>query len=106
MTSLMAYAFHRKLLRARAVRNDAGFEVQFEGMLRVRYSEAGRSMTFPAEPATIEQGEFRGKRGWLVAISQPTKWDDGTLLRETERKLIQERTRDALRFMGVPHVAD
>jgi len=101
----MTQAFHRKLWRFRAVRNDAGFEVEFKGMVRVRYSEPGRSVTFCAEPAVIEQGKFKGRHGWLVAISRPTKWDDGTQLSETERVLIQERSKDALEFMGVPHIA-
>jgi hypothetical protein len=71
-------AFHRKLLRPRAVRRDAGFEVEFKGMLAVRYSEAKRSVTFCAEPAVIGKGEFKGQSGWLVAISQPSNWDDET----------------------------
>ena len=100
----MTNAFHRKFLRPRAVRHDAGFEVEFKGMLRVRYSEPQGSVTFWSEPATIETGEFQGRQGWIVAISQPTKWDDGTPLGETERHLIQERSKEALRFMGVPHV--
>jgi hypothetical protein len=101
----MAYAFHRKFLRPRAVSNDDGFEVEFKGMLKVRYSERGKSVTMWAEPATIQSGEFKGRRGWIVSISRPTKWDDGTPLDEPERSLIQERSRDALKFMGVPHVA-
>jgi hypothetical protein len=100
---MMPHAFHRKLLRPRAVRSD-GFEVEFKGMVRVRYSEPGRAVTFCAEPAIIEQGEFKGSHGWLVAISQPTKWDDGATLSEAERALVQERSREALKFMGVPHV--
>jgi hypothetical protein len=71
-------------------------------MLAVRYSEAKRSVTFCAEPAVIEEGEFKGQRGWLVAISQPSNWDDGTPFLNTERHLIQERSKDALRYMGVP----
>ena len=101
----MSYTFHRKFLRPRAVRNDAGFEVEFLGMVKVRYREPEKSVTFWAEPAVIEQGEFKGKNGWIVAITRPTKWDDGTPLNESEHKLIQGRTRDALKFMGVPHVA-
>lgn len=101
----MTYSFHRKFLRPRAVWNDEGFEVEFVGMFRVRYSENGRSVTFPAEPAVIEVGEFRGKRGWLVAISKPTSWDDGTPLSDAERVSVQERSKDALGFMDVPHVA-
>ncbi len=62
-------------------------------------------MTFCAEPGVIEQGKFKGRRGWLVALSRPTEWDDGTPLSETDRVLIQERSKDALEFMGVPHVA-
>jgi hypothetical protein len=95
-------AFHRKLLRPRAVRHDAGFEVEFTGMSKVLYSEPKRSVTFWAEPAVIEKGEFKGQHGWRVAISQPSKWDDGTLFSDTERNLIQERSKEALRFMGVP----
>src|ERR1700732_1348418 len=91
----MTQAFHRRLWHLRAVRNDAGFEVEFKGTVRVRYSEPGRSVTFCAEPAFIEQGKFKGRHGWLVAISRPTKWDDGTQLSETERVLIQERSKDA-----------
>jgi hypothetical protein len=102
---MVNYTFHRKFLRFRAVRNDAGFEVEFKGMQRVHYAEAGRSVTFWAEPAILVHGEFKGRRGWLVAISTPSNWDDGTPLSEAERKLIQERSRDALKFMGVPHVA-
>lgn len=98
------FAFHRKFLRPRAVRHDAGFEVEFKGMLKVRYSEPKRSVTFWAEPAVIEKGEFKGRHGWIVAISQPSKWDDGTPFLETERDLIQERSKEALRFMGVPCV--
>lgn len=100
----VTYSFHRKLLRPRAVSHDAGFEVEFKGMSRVRYSEPKRSVTFWAEPTLIEKGEFKGQRGWIVAISQPSKWDDGSALGETERDLIQERSKEALRFMGVPHV--
>jgi hypothetical protein len=106
MAFLMTYAFHRKFLRPRAVRNDAGFEVEFKGMVNVRYSELGRSVTFPAEPAILEQGEFKGAHGWYVAVSKPTNWDDGTPLTKPERELVQERGRDALKFMGVPHIAD
>src|ERR1017187_10683094 len=102
----MNYAFHRKFLRPREVHNDDGFDVEFKGMETVRYSEPGRSVTFCAEPAIIEQGQFKGRRGWLVAISKPTARDDGTPLTESELKLVQERGRDALRFMGVPHIAD
>jgi hypothetical protein len=101
----MLPGFHHKFLRPRSVRNDAGFEVGFEGMLKVRYSEPGRSVTFSAEPVVIEQGTFKGRHGWLVAVSSPTSWDDGTPLSGTDRVLIQERSRDALKFMGVPHVA-
>src|SRR5580698_9222136 len=97
-----AVAFHRKFLRPRAVRHDAGFEVEFKGMSKVRYSEPRRFVTFWAEPAVIEKGELKGRQGWLVAISQPSKWDDGTPFLETERDLIQERSKEALRFMGVP----
>ena len=101
----MASAYHRKILRPRAVRNDAGFEVEFKGMFRVRYSEPGRSVTFSAEPGIIEVGQFKGQWGWHVAISGPTIWDHGVPLSEAERKLIQERSRDALKFMRVPHIA-
>jgi hypothetical protein len=95
-------AFHRKFLRPRAVRHDAGFEVECKGMERVRYSEPKRSVTFWAEPVAIQKGEFKGRDGWIVAISQPSKWDDGTPFLDTERALIQERSKEALRFMGVP----
>jgi hypothetical protein len=95
-------AFDRKLLRFRAVRHDAGFEVEFKGMEKVRYSEPKRSVTFWAEPAVMEKGKFKGQHGWMVAISQPSKWDDGTPFVDTERNLIQERSNEALRFMGVP----
>jgi hypothetical protein len=101
----VTFAFHRKLLRPRSVRHDSGFKVEFEGMLKVRYSEPKRSVTFWAEPAVIEEGEFKGQRGWIVAISQPCKWDDGTPFGQTEQNLIRERSKEALRFMGVPHIA-
>jgi hypothetical protein len=61
-------------------------------------------VTFWSEPIIIETGEFKGRRGSTIAISQPTNWDDGTPLTEPERSLVQERSRDALKFMGVPHV--
>lgn len=101
----MAYLFHRKILHPRAVHNDAGFDVEFRGMVSVRYSEPGRSVTFRSEPAIIEHGEFKGQHGWLVTISKPTNWDDGTPLSESERQMVQKRSKDGLKFMGVPHIA-
>jgi hypothetical protein len=67
------------------------------GMSKVRYSEPTRP-----EPAVIEKGEFKGQHSSIVAISQPSKWDDGTPLVDPERNLIQERSKEALRFMSVP----
>ena len=100
----MSDTFRRVFLRPRAVRADSGFRVEVLGMLRVRYSDAGRTATIPAEPVTIDQGQFKGKTGWAVAVSLLTKWDDGTSFSEEERALIQSRTKQALVFMGVPHL--
>jgi hypothetical protein len=102
----MADIFRRKFLRARSVRANSGFEVEFHGMHKVRYSEAGQTATFAAEPAVLERGIFKGKRGWIIALSQLAKWDDGTAFSVEQRELIHRRSKDALTFMGVPHVID
>ncbi len=101
----MEYTFHRKFLRPRAVRSDQGFDVEFRGMLAVRYSEGERTVTFPAEPVKFQYGEFKGRAGWMVAVSRPFTWDDGIVMSQSERALVQERSRQALDFMGVAHVA-
>lgn len=98
----MTDTFHRKFLRPRAVKSDQGFEVEFRGMLAVRYSEEQRTVTFAAEPAVLERGEFKGHRGWMIGVSSPQHWDDGTAFGEAERDRIQDRTRQALEFMKVP----
>src|SRR5271154_3000861 len=56
-TVAMSCSFQRKFLRPRWVVSDEGFEVRFLGVMKVRYSEAERSVWFWAEPVIIEQGE-------------------------------------------------
>jgi hypothetical protein len=86
------------------VRSDAGFEVEIRGRDAVRYSEQGKAVTFGADLSIMERGEFKGKWGRIVAISKPCAWDDGTPLEGAEREAVQERTKEALKFMGVPHI--
>jgi hypothetical protein len=101
----MKYVFHRKFLRPLAVRSEEGFEVAFRGMLAVRYSEGEKSVTFRAEPAVFDHGDFRGRDGWMVAVSKPRNFDNGVPMTEDECHQIQERTIQALKFMKVPHIA-
>ena len=100
----MTDRLRRAFLRPRAVRADSGFKVEVLGMTRVRYSYGERTATVPAEPILIDEGQFKGKRGWAVAVSLLTKWDDGESFSDEERELIQSRTKQALIFMGVPHL--
>jgi hypothetical protein len=100
----MTHSFHRKFFRPGAVRNSAGFEVEYKGLFTVRYSEPGRAATFAADQAILEYGDYKGQRGRIVAISKLDNWDDGTPLSEAERKLIRERTEDGLKFIGAPHI--
>jgi len=99
----MSFAFPRRFLRPQWVVSDSGFEVKFLGMIKVSYSEGEKSVWFWAEPAIMVRGKFKGRSGWLISLSKPSPWNDGTLLTQEERKTIQDRTRAALEFMHVPY---
>jgi hypothetical protein len=100
----MSHTFHRKFLRPGVVRGDAGFEVKTKGRDAIRYAEPGKAVTIGADLGIIERGEFKGKWGRMVALSKLRKWDDGTPLEGAERETVQERTREALKFMGIAHI--
>jgi len=68
------------------------------------YGSRERKATISAEATLMEEGQFKGKRGGQYRVSLLTKWDHGKSFSDEERELIQFRTKQALIFMGVPHL--
>jgi hypothetical protein len=51
----------------------------------------------------MERGEFKGRWGRQISLSKPSQWNDEVPLNDAERRVVQDRMREALKFMRLPY---